>query len=200
MPLRRQVGLFGTGPHQAKHVRPGLRTTSARTSPRCAEPNSASTGFSRAGGHSDPETSMAKARRSPKRNVKTAALALGAAGVSFAMTGGASATAPANLASQDNARRIFLGEEEIADISLATFHVFDRETESRLRQGIRVAAGCGGHGCGCRAASAAISARRRCRRVRSCRRSRAHAERRAGNSPRCVCARRGAWAHYGGRV
>ena len=46
--------------------------------------------------------------------------------------------------SQDNARRIFLGEEEIADVSLATFHVFDKETESRLRQGIRVAAGCGG--------------------------------------------------------
>ena len=91
---------------------------------------------------------MAKTRRSPKRNVKTAALALGAAGVSLAMTGGASATAPMNVASQDNARRIFLGEEEIADVSLATFHVFDRESESRVRQGIRVAAGCGGHGCG----------------------------------------------------
>ena len=92
---------------------------------------------------------MAKAKRGSKRNVRRAALALGAAGVSLAMTGGASATAPTtNVPSQDNARRIFLGEEEISDVSLATFHVFDKENESRLRQGIRVAAGCGGHG-GC---------------------------------------------------
>jgi hypothetical protein len=91
---------------------------------------------------------MVEAKRGPKRNARRAALALGAAGVSLAMTGGASATAPTNVVSQDNARRIFLGEEEIADVSLATFHVFDKETESRLRQGIRVAAGCGGHG-GC---------------------------------------------------
>src|SRR6516165_12151425 len=91
---------------------------------------------------------MAKAKRRPKPKVTTAAVALGAAGVSLALTGGASATAPTNLASQDNARRIFLSEEEITDVSVATFHVFDKETESRLRQGIRVAAGCGGHGCG----------------------------------------------------
>ena len=44
--------------------------------------------------------------------------------VSLAMTSGASATAPTNTTSQDNARQIFLGEEEIADVSLATFHVF----------------------------------------------------------------------------
>ena len=97
---------------------------------------------------------MAKARRRTKRNARRAALALGAAGVSLAMTGGSSATAPTNVAPPDNARRIFLGEEEIGDVSLATFHVFDKETEYRLRQGIRVAAGhggCGGcgHGGGC---------------------------------------------------
>jgi hypothetical protein len=88
---------------------------------------------------------MAKARRKPKRNTRRTALALGAAGVSLAMTGGTSATAPTNAALQDSARRIFLGEEEIADVSLSTFHVFDKETESRL---VRVAAGCGGHGGG----------------------------------------------------
>ena len=98
---------------------------------------------------------MAKAKRGSKRNIGKAALALGAAGVSFAMTGGASATAPPTNESQDNARRIFLGEEEISDVSLATFHVFDKENESLLRHGgIRVAAGhggCGGcgHGGGC---------------------------------------------------
>jgi hypothetical protein len=88
---------------------------------------------------------MAKARRSPRRNTRRTALAVGAAGVSLAMTGGASATAPTNASLQDGARRIFLGEEEIADVSLSTFHVFDKETESRL---VRVAAGCGGHGGG----------------------------------------------------
>jgi hypothetical protein len=84
---------------------------------------------------------MAKAKRATKRNARRAALALGAAGVSLAMTGGASATAPTNAPSQDNARQIFLGEEEIADISLATFHVFDRENESPRRQGLRLAGG-----------------------------------------------------------
>ena len=37
---------------------------------------------------------MAKPKRGSKRSIGKAALALGAAGVSFAMTGGASATAP----------------------------------------------------------------------------------------------------------
>jgi hypothetical protein len=91
---------------------------------------------------------MAKAKRATKRTTRrAAALALGAAGVSLTMTGGASATAPTNVPLRDDARRIFLGEEEIADVSLATFHVFDRETESRLRQGLRLAAGVQG-GCG----------------------------------------------------
>jgi len=95
---------------------------------------------------------MAKARRHPKRNAGRAALALGAAGVSLAMTGGASATAPTSGMLQDNRRPIFLAEEEIADVSLSTFHVFDKESEARLT---RVAAGCGhggggcGHGGGC---------------------------------------------------
>ena len=84
---------------------------------------------------------MVKAKRATKRNARRAALALGAAGVSLVMTGGASATAPTSAPSQDNARQIFLGEEEIADISLATFHVFDRENESPRRQGLRLAGG-----------------------------------------------------------
>jgi hypothetical protein len=94
---------------------------------------------------------MTQARRSSKRKSRKAALALGAAGVSLAMTGAASATAPAtNVPSPDNARRLVLTEEEISDVSLATFQVFDRENPP-LSQGIRVArgGGCGcGHGCG----------------------------------------------------
>ena len=92
---------------------------------------------------------MAQAKRSSKLKRRKAALVLGAAGVSLAMGGRASATAPTtNVPSEDNANRIVLGEEEISDISLATFHVFDKENEPLLRQGLRVAAGCG-HGGGC---------------------------------------------------
>jgi hypothetical protein len=98
---------------------------------------------------------MTQARRSSKRKrgkaalSKKAALALGAAGVSLAMTGAASATAPAtNVPSLDNARRLILTEEEISDVSLATFQVFDRENPP-LSQGIRVARGGGCGGCGC---------------------------------------------------
>src|SRR5580692_11074112 len=90
---------------------------------------------------------MTQARRNSIRKRKKAALALGAAGVSLAMTGAASATAPAtNVPAQDNARRLILTEEEISDVSLATFQVFDRENPP-LSQGIRVARG-GGCGCG----------------------------------------------------
>src|SRR5271155_1512525 len=94
---------------------------------------------------------MAHAKRGPKRKRRKAALVLGAAGVSWAMAGGASATAPTtNVPSQDNARRIVLGEEEVSDVSLATFHVFDKENAPPLRQGLRLAAGgCGHGGCGC---------------------------------------------------
>jgi hypothetical protein len=46
--------------------------------------------------------------------------------------------------SLDNARRFILAEEEISDVSRATFQVFVRENPP-LSQGIRVEAGCG-HG------------------------------------------------------
>ena len=47
-------------------------------------------------------------------------------------------------------REIELGEEEIADVSLATFYVFDKENARTppLFQKLRLAAGCGA-GCGC---------------------------------------------------
>ncbi len=92
---------------------------------------------------------MSQARRNSIRKRKKTALALGAAGVSLAMTGGASATAPAtHVPAQDNARRFILTEEEISDVSLATFQVFDRENPP-LSQGIKVARGGGCGGCGC---------------------------------------------------
>ena len=102
---------------------------------------------------------MAHAKRVSKRKRRRIALpALGAAGVSLVMAGGAAATAPTtNVPSlQDTSLRpvIALAEEEIADVSLATFHIFGKENESELGQGIRLAArGCGGRcGGGCAAA------------------------------------------------
>ena len=94
---------------------------------------------------------MTQARRSFKRKRGKSTLALGAAGVSLAMTGAASATAPTtHVPSQDNARRFILAEEEISDVSLMTFQVFDRENPPlRLSQGTRVARGGGCGGCGC---------------------------------------------------
>ena len=75
-----------------------------------------------------------------KRRRRIGLPALGAAGVSLVMAGGASANAPtANVPSlQDTSLRpaITLDEEEIADVSLGTFYVFDKENEPRLGQGI----------------------------------------------------------------
>jgi hypothetical protein len=105
---------------------------------------------------------MARTKQPSKRKRGRRGLpALGAAGVSLAMAGGASANAPtANVPSlQDTSLRpaITLDEEEIADVSLGTFYVFDKENEPRLGQGIRLAAkggcgGCGGRCGGCAAA------------------------------------------------
>jgi hypothetical protein len=83
--------------------------------------------------------------------------ALGFAGVSLSMASGAcasvgEATANAPPAPQSHSHEIFLGEEEISDVSLATFYVFDKEITgpSWLAHQLRLTRGCGGGGChGC---------------------------------------------------
>jgi hypothetical protein len=100
---------------------------------------------------------MAHAKQASKRKRRRTALpALGVAGVSLSLAGGASAatSGPAtDLPSQNTAahHEIALGEEEISDVSLATFYVFDKENAgaSELSQGLKLARGCGGCG-GCR--------------------------------------------------
>src|SRR6476646_9013680 len=107
---------------------------------------------------------MARAKRASKQKRRRMAFpALGAAGVSLAMGGGASATVPtANVPPRDIELRpvIALDEEEISDVSLATFYVFDKEAAgtSQFGQGVQLAAGCRGcggcavrscRGCGC---------------------------------------------------
>ena len=86
---------------------------------------------------------MARTNQVSKRKRRRIGLpALGAAGVSLVMAGGAAANAPtANVPSlQDTSLRpaITLDEEEIADVSLGTFYVFDKENESQLGQGINL--------------------------------------------------------------
>ena len=79
--------------------------------------------------------------------------ALGFAGMSLSMASGACASTcevSANTLLPSQKHEIFLGEEEISDVSLATFHVFDKENAGppTLFQKLRLAFG-GGAGCGC---------------------------------------------------
>ena len=139
---------------------------------------------------------MARTKQVSKRKRRRVGLpALGAAGVSLVMAGGAAANAPtANVPSlQDTSLRpaITLDEEEIADVSLGTFYVFDKETDSRLGQGVRLAArgGCGRCGGGCAAARCGGCAGRcavaRCGGAARCAVARCAVARCAG---RCGCA------------
>jgi hypothetical protein len=79
---------------------------------------------------------------------------LGAAGLTFSLVGGASAAvAPTTDAAKSPAlglgHEFTLGEEEIADVSLATFYVFDKENAAAAKSGVQEARGCGGcRGCG----------------------------------------------------
>jgi hypothetical protein len=93
-----------------------------------------------------------QASKRKKRLAKGAAPVLGAAGLTFALAGIASASVvpTADVSQKTNFARsqaITLGEEELADISLATFHLFDHEN---ISMGVQLAQrGCGGgRGCG----------------------------------------------------
>src|SRR5258708_18669610 len=100
------------------------------------------------------DATMPRVKQASKQKRKTKAAAvkvLGAAGLSFSLVGSASAsTMPtAGIPQSDNTspnQRFVLSEEEIADVSLATFYLFDREN---VGSGVQLARGCGGCG-GCR--------------------------------------------------
>jgi len=98
-------------------------------------------------------STMARAKQVSKRNRRKIALpAWGAAGMSLAMAGGASAgVAPA---ADTSAKRtalpstVTLGEEELSDVSLSKFFVYDREATASSRLGVQYAQRCGGRGGG----------------------------------------------------
>ena len=96
-----------------------------------------------------------------------AVTALGAAGLGLSLTGSASAyTIPtADIAQSGNIspnQRFVLGEEEMADVSLATFYLFDKENAGGgVQVAYRGCRGCAARGCrGCAA--------RGCRACRGC--------------------------------
>jgi hypothetical protein len=90
---------------------------------------------------------------------------VGVVGVSLSLAGGASAATAvptADTPSQNTVPpQVLLSEEEIADVSLGTFYVFDKEHAGTPYIGQKVAQRCGGcrgcrgcrgcgRGCGCR--------------------------------------------------
>jgi hypothetical protein len=96
---------------------------------------------------------MARAKPVSKRKHSRKALPVwGAAGMSLAMVGGASATgvAPAEKGSSHRVLPVItLGDEELSDVSLSKFFVFDRESTASSRLGLQYAQrGCRGcRGC-----------------------------------------------------
>src|SRR6202167_4391392 len=96
--------------------------------------------------------SQAKQASKRKRRIK-ATRVLGVAGL-FSLAGGvgvasASTGAPAAdgpLQKVTPSHEIILGEEELSDVSLATFYVVDKENAAAAKSGIRIARGCGGCG------------------------------------------------------
>ena len=90
----------------------------------------------------------------PKRRRKALPV-LGAAGLSLSLAGAASAAAIGGPTTDMLTRNvgvsheINLSEEEIADVSLATFYVVDNEGAAPSGRGARLAMGCGGCGGGC---------------------------------------------------
>src|SRR6516162_10924673 len=91
---------------------------------------------------------MPKTKRTPVgKRLKKAVPVVGAVGASVAMAGGAYATGVANSSPDVSARdttlgpQINLSEEELSDVSLGTFYVFDKEDLSMA--GAQYAARCG---------------------------------------------------------
>jgi hypothetical protein len=103
-----------------------------------------------------------------KRTTKAAAVTvLGATGLGFSLLGSASAsTMPAaDIAQSDNTpdQRFVLSDEEMGDVSLATFYLFDKEN---VGGGVQLARARGCRGCavrGCRGCAARGCVARGCR-------------------------------------
>jgi hypothetical protein len=93
-------------------------------------------------------------RAAPRKRRSKVVLALGA-GLSLSLASSASASISGMNGASSAPVSKQLYEEEISDVSLATFHVFDRENaathgrRARLAMGACAGGGCGCAGCGC---------------------------------------------------
>ena len=115
---------------------------------------------------------MARSEQASKKKGRRKTLPLvGAAGASLAFAGGAYATAPTEpTPPQDTTPRpvMTLGEEEISDVNLGTFYLFDKENVEfgdRVQLARRGCGGCGCRGCaarGCRGCGCAAAEAARC--------------------------------------
>jgi hypothetical protein len=114
------------------------------------------------GGFDMPQKSKQKPNQ---RRLKKAVPVAGAVGASMALaasgayaTGTVGPAADASAANTASGSQIYLTDEEISDVSLGTFFVFDKELDKPGQQyarGCRACGGCRGcGGCGCRACRA----------------------------------------------
>ena len=96
---------------------------------------------------------MSRSKQTAKGSSRRRAVtAWGVAGALSLAAGGASASiGPARDIPTKNTAPVFtLGEEEISDVSLATFYVFEKENAGAHRPGVQLAARACGRGCrGC---------------------------------------------------
>src|SRR5512141_1867139 len=91
---------------------------------------------------------MSRAKQASKRKSRACAVPLlGAAGLSLSLASGAPAATVG-----PTAHEITLAEEEISDVSLATFYVFDKENVGATEPGVQLVGHRGCRGChrGCR--------------------------------------------------
>jgi len=102
---------------------------------------------------------MSQDKAASKRKRRKAVPVLGAAGLSLTLASGASAAIDRPAADMTTrhapvTQEITLAEEDMSGVSLATFHVFDkdasgaRELAAGGRGGRALGGGCGGCGCG----------------------------------------------------
>jgi hypothetical protein len=105
------------------------------------------------------DAAMLHAKQTSKQKRRSKAVpALGAAGLSLSLVSGASAASGGPAADRltrntDVKHEITLCEDEISDVSLATFYVFDNENNGTLKPRVQLVrggcgCGCGRHGCG----------------------------------------------------
>jgi hypothetical protein len=84
---------------------------------------------------------MSQAKQTSKRRSRAKAITLGVAGaLSFAGGPSEAAVGPVgDTPTENTAPVITLGDEEISDVSLATFYVFDNENAGTHRPGLQLA-------------------------------------------------------------